>query len=134
MPVQVGKYRITIVAVIIAILILASIFIFPKMYLHKAMHELRDKAESVVVFVLADNWDEAKRGSQEMCDYFNTKKNGLKTFTHHKSISELEACVTGSYYLAQVEESGQLLLELEVIISTANYLHNIEIFQISNLL
>lgn len=134
MPIKIGKYYITQIGIGVAVLLLAALFIFPKMYLDKVTHELKSRAISITEAVVQDNWKEAEAKAASMVEYFDAKKDALKSFTHHKVISELETSVHASRVLAEVEEEkSQLLIELQNIISISQYLHNLETFDISNL-
>ncbi len=123
--------RIFTVFVLIALLFL---FIFPARFLEQLSTELVTAAKAAIEAALDDDWGQVYEGLTGAYDRFLRVQDYLHLFLDHEEVLELEVGLQSSVALARAQDLGQLMPELSVVISQAQYLNNIENFNIFTLL
>lgn len=122
------------IAIILCILILAALFIFPRMRLDELCDVLEAFAEDTVNAVLAEDWKKAGSNLNEMMRAFEADRTFLHLLLSHDRVESLESAIHGCVRLIQVEDQPQTLMELEYIVTHVRYLRSIEELRLLTLL
>ena len=105
--------KINFITIIVLIILLASLFIFPKIYLVHSMNKINDLVERTTQSVYDKDWAEAETSMSEMIKVIERCGEPLKLFLNHEDIDALQAMINGCYRLATVQDDGQILYELQ---------------------
>ena len=122
------------IATIGIILFLLYLFIVPASSLNEVCGNLRANTQACVTAVHAEDWDRAVSLLRQAGDSFLQYRDGMHLYLDHKDIAELETSLKGCLQMAQVQENGQLLMELEHILTQLDYIQGIETLTLFNLL
>ncbi|MDD3920727.1 MAG: DUF4363 family protein [Eubacteriales bacterium] len=122
------------IATVCIVLLLLFLFIVPSMSLKRACLALRTDAKGTLAAVFREDWDDATALLTHANDLFFSYRDGMHLYLNHQDIAELETALKGCLQMARVQENGQLLLELEHILTHLDYLESIENLTLFNLL
>lgn len=115
-------------------LLLLFLFIVPSMVLSNMCHALR--TYTLEARSAAENSEQktAVFHLEQAIEVFLEYRDGLHLFLNHQDVAELEASLRGALQIARVEMSGQLLMELENILTHLDYVESIERLTLYNLM
>ena len=128
------KRMIDLVAAVVMIPGLILLFIFPSSCIGNVSKELTSEAENAIDAVFKEDWTTVISALERMQAHFLSKKEILMMFLNHQDISELEASIRGCLQLARAHDNAQILLELESIAVSSQYLDSIEKWSLFTLL
>ncbi len=123
----------SIVAIIVATVILLLLFTLPGRYLDRVTGRMDAFASAAISAALSGEFDSALENAAALKDAFYGCSDPMKLIVNHEDVDELEALIMATYRLAQVQDDAELLIQLERIRGTLRYLSGIETFDIYDL-
>lgn len=120
-------------ACIISLLFLAAIFIFPAGYLAKMADYITAEGEQARLAIMDGEQQNAQAHIINMMSRFEEDKDTIKLFFHHEDIDEMERALISARDLAALDESDNLICELNCILQLADHMRSVENAGLSDL-
>lgn len=117
----------------LAVLFILFLLTVPRCFLFGVTQKLRSATHAARHAVLSNNLNAADEAISQMCVDFEEAQQPLKLFLNHEEVDALRASLYAARDLAMIDESGNLLTELQTILRILNYWEDSETFGIYNL-
>jgi len=124
---------VSLIASILGIAIIIFLFTVPRNYLMSVTYKMRAAALNAYNAVLDGNFETTDKNISDMCEVLEQSEKTLKLFLNHEDVDELRASLHSAQALSLIEESGNLITELQDIIRILNYWDDSETLNIYNL-
>lgn len=120
-------------ACIITVLILAALFVFPARYLEKMADRITREAELARLTIMEEKQNYAREHILNMHSEFEKRKDIIKLFFHHEDVDEMERAMKTALDLSALEESDNLICELNSILQIAEHMRSVENAKLSDI-
>lgn len=117
----------------LAILLIVFLLTVPRHFLTGVTEKLRTAAWEAEYAVLQNDLTTADEAIARMCADFTQAEQPLKLFLNHEEVDELRTALCAARDLAVIDESGNLLTELQIILRIVDYWDDTETLSIYNL-
>ncbi len=114
------------IVALVMVAMLVCLFVIPAANLQHIAQPMEELAYRCIDAALDENWPDAVRCTQSMCELIDGHEMLLKTIFNHNEIVALETAVHSGYRLACVEDQAQLLMVLEEIIANTKNIYDQE--------
>jgi hypothetical protein len=104
-------------AALVMAAMLVCLFLIPAAKLDRIARPMEQLAYACIDAALNENWPDAVKCAQGMCELVDGHELLFKTMFDHDEIVALETATHSAYRLACVEDQAQLLMVLEEIIA-----------------
>ena len=116
-----------------ALSIVLFLFIVPRRYLVQVAGDLQAGAIEAQQAVLQGDLARADMALNRMCTRLGDTEEPLKLFLNHEDLHELKASLEAARNLARIDESGNLLTELQNVLRILDHLVASETLNLYNL-
>ena len=123
-----------IIALIVTVALLLFLFLYPRRYMEEMAAPIVLAAAAAEEAAISADWPEVEARIREIRSRFEAGKNTAKLFLNHEDVDEMDALIGAAERTAQVKDDAELLIHLERIGVTAEYLAGIETFDVTDLL
>lgn len=117
----------------LAILLILFLLTVPRHFLTGVTEKLRTAAWEAEYAVLQDDLTAADEAIARMCTDFAQAEQPLKLFLNHEEVDELRTALHAARDLTMIDESGNLLTELQIVLRIVDYWDDTETLSIYNL-
>lgn len=113
-----------VIALSIGALIVA--FVVPSGYVAEAEQSMSYHTRKARNAIMAGDMQSAESSIEELYAEFQQRQHSLKLICHHDDIDEMEKCITCCRDLAKLEQSDNLICELDELKQILEHIHSVE--------
>ncbi len=126
MPIEPEKSSISTLFLIISIIILFSLFIFPSIYIDIVFSDIEKDLNKINDEVIENKLESAQRRLNDIDKKISESEIILYTFLNHENINRIKTSIKGCIEMIKVDERGQMLLELQSVLSEIESIKTME--------
>lgn len=114
------------VVTILSIVALAFAFILPGKYIGEVEQNMGYSLKQARDAIMAGDMVTAQNSIEDMHTEFQRRQNALKLMCHHDDIDEMEKCITCCRDLVLLEQSDNLICELDQLKKVLEHIDSVE--------
>ena len=120
-------------ACIFAVAALAALFVFPARYLDKMAGVISEEGEQARIAIMDGRQASAQVHILNMLREFEKRKESIMLFFHHEDVDEMERALNCARDLVALDESDNLICELNSIMQIAEHMRSVENAKLSDI-